>query len=390
MFVCVWLHIIFIIFPISTVIIIYTCDPIQLLLGDKTRQKLCDESNHPRLAALIQISVVFTIFVFVLDCFAFIYTVRGDLFSDPSHSGFYLTTVTGNVIDLVALLWVIFILVSSCHLDCRNIFRKQICEPVTPRQIRSLLASATVSPLLCVANHLPYIIFSFISDPYHAGSVVMAYFMSFLLFYFIFGQFYSRLVLRTSSQPKDFPHSVNSDLVHYPDGDACRRKVQVPFNTHVVMISLIVVSPLIFFYEGILIVLFWALPITKTLEDSPTRLYTIYQGTGILIVALLTYSIVLRPSPFSVVGMLDKLGMQLQIPEKLGRKWVRMGDEEKAAVVIRTLYTLRDTGRPTSNSDGGGAYHHGHTSIPMEDLSDDTGTNNERETEEVALQENTL
>ena len=65
--------------------------------------------------------------------------------------------------------------------------------------------------------------------------------------------------------------------------------------------------------------------------------------------ALLTYSIVLRPSPFSFAGAFDKLGKQLQIPQKLGRKWVRMGDEEKAAVVIRTLYSLREK--------GGGAGH---------------------------------
>lgn len=85
------------------------------------------------------------------------------------------------------------------------------------------------------------------------------------------------------------------------------------------------------------------LPITKSLEDSPTRLYTIYQGTGILIVALLTYNIVLRPSPFSLAGMIDKLGRDLQIHEKFGRKWIRMGDEEKGAIVIRTLYLMKES-----------------------------------------------
>ena len=104
----------------------------------------------------------------------------------------------------------------------------------------------------------------------------------------------------------------------------------------------VIVTPLLVFYEGLLIILFWSLPIRKTLEDSPTRLYTTYQGTGILIVALLTYNIILRPSPFSFAGVFDKLGKQLQIPQKIGRKWVRMGDEAKAAAVIRTLYSLRE------------------------------------------------
>ena len=216
--------------------------------------------------------------------------------------------------------------------------------------------------------------FAFISDPYHAGSISIGYFITFLVLYFMYMQFYSRVVLRTGSRPKNYPYATNPDLVHLPDGDACLRKVRVPFNTQVVMLSLVIITPLVLFYESILIILLWALPITKTLEDSPTRLYTIYQGTGILIVALLTYNIVLRPSPFSLAGTLDKLGKQLQIPEKIGRKWVRMGDEEKAATVIRTLYTLKDFRQlaPTSPvaavADGGGAYHQGDESITMEVL----------------------
>ena len=238
------------------------------------------------------------------------------------------------------------------------------------------MVSVTLAPLLCGANHLPYIVLSFISDPYHAGSISIGYFITFLLLYFMYVQFYSRVVLRTGSRPKNYPYATNPDIVHYPDGDACRRVVRVPFNTQVVMLSLVVVTPLVLFYEFILIILLWALPITKTLEDSPTRLYTIYQGTGILIVALLSYNIILRPSPFSLAGTLDKLGRQLQIPEKIGRKWVRMGDEEKAATVIRTLYALKDSEQPPPASpvlvaeipDGGGAYHQGSENIAMEDV----------------------
>ena len=143
---------------------------------------------------------------------------------------------TGFLVDLAALLWVTFVLLTSCN--CRSLLRGQLCEKVTSTRIHTLLVTTTVSPLLCSANHLPYVVLSYISDPYHAGSVTMGYFFSFLLFYFIFGQVYSRVVLRTGSRPKDFPFAVNADLVHYPDGDACRRKVRVPFNMQVVLLSL--------------------------------------------------------------------------------------------------------------------------------------------------------
>ena len=149
------------------------------------------------------------------------------------------------------------------------------------------------------------------------------------------------------------------------------------------------------FYEALLVVLFWALPITKTLEDSPTRLYTIYQGTGILIAALLTYNILLRPSPFSLAGTLDKLGKQLQVPEKVGRRWVRMGDEEKAAFVIRALYSLgnpkhltttststqpisisipQSPTTPSSQGEGDGLFRH--DDVPLDDVVSEVGRQN--------------
>ena len=237
-FVRIWLHLVFLLFPVATVIVVYTCDPIQLLLGDKTWQKLRDESNHPRFAAMVQISVVFTLYVFVIDCFSFASTLASDSYLEPTHSGFYLTTVTGFLVDLAAFLWVLFILATSCRWKCRAFLRGRFCKKVTSTRIHTLLVSVTVSPLLCGANHLPYIILSYLSDPYHAGSISMIYFFTFLIFYFIFGQVYSRVVLRTGSRPKNFPYAVNADLVHFPEGDACRRKLSVPFNTQAVMISL--------------------------------------------------------------------------------------------------------------------------------------------------------
>ena len=371
-FVQIWLHIVFILFPIATVILVYTCDPVQLLLGDKTWKNLCNERNHPRIAAMIQISVVFTLYVFALDSFAFVYTLNSDLHSKSSHTGFYLTTVTGVVVDLVAILLVTFTLITSCHWECCNVLRGKICKPVNPKK---LLVSITFSPLLCVANHVPYVILSFISDPYHAGSVAMGYFITGLLFYRVYQRFYSQVVLRTSSRLKEVPYPISPDLVHCPDNDTCRRNGRVPFNTQVLLLSLIVVSPLLVLYESILIVLLRALPITQHLDDFPTRLYTIYQGSGILTVALLTYAIVLSPSPSSLIGALDKLGKQLKIPEKLGRKWVRMGDEEKAAVVIRTLYEMGSSESKVEDKllnleasvEKCGTYFHGYEAVVMED-----------------------
>lgn len=339
LFVRIWLHVVFVLFPLGTAVLMYNCAPIQLLLGDKTLQKIRDVNSHPRIAAMIQISVIFTVYVFVVDCFAFVFTVYSDFYSYSRHTSYYLTTVTGFAIDILALLWIILtFLVMCCRCNCHA---RQFCNPISPNRIQTLLLFSVLPPILCGANHIPYILFALISDPYHAGSIAMAHFISFLLFYFSFRQFYSRVALRTHSRPKNYPHAVNPDIVHFPDGDAVKIKVRAPFNTNVLFFSLIIVTPLLVIYQATIFLLFLILPITKSVEDSPTRLYTIYQGTGILIVALLTYNIVLSPQSFSLVRMVDKLGKELHIPQKLGRKWLRLGDEEKAAVVLYTMYKSR-------------------------------------------------
>lgn len=145
------------------------------------------------------------------------------------------------MVDLAAFLWIGFVMVTSCQWDSTSLsllHRGRLRGKLTSTRIHTLLVSVTASPLLCGANHFPYIILSYVSDPYHAGSISIVYFISFFLFYFIFSQVYARFVLRTGSRPKNFPYSVNADLVRYPEGDACRRKVRVPFNIRVVLLSL--------------------------------------------------------------------------------------------------------------------------------------------------------
>ena len=144
----------------------------------------------------------------------------------------------GFLIDVSALIWVLFILITSCHWNIREMIRGNFCGSTATKTFHNLLISVTVSPLLCSANHLPYVALSYVSDPYHAGSVTMGYFITFLLFYFMFGQFYSFLALRIASKSKDISLSANVDIVNVADGDVDRRKVRAPFNTQVVSLSL--------------------------------------------------------------------------------------------------------------------------------------------------------
>ena len=353
-FVKAWLHIAVIIFPIITGILLYVCDPIHLLLGDRMWQTLEDEHNHPTVASLIQISVEVTIYVFVLDWIGFVYTIRGN-FIGAGNSAFYLSVITGMIVDVAAFIWVMFVLATSCHWDCKNMWyrwKKQSCPLESSKRIKKLLCTVMVAPILCIANHCHYIILAFISDPYHAGSITIAYGISFFLHYFIFRQFYVRIALQSSAKRNPIPkptqnlepvhhelYQVNSTSSTKPlqDQQLNYTSQKAPFLTHVIIVGLIFVAPLLIFYEAVIIVLFVMLPITKTIEDAPTRFYTLYQGTGILIVALLTYSIILHPNPFSLPKTINNVAKELNLPEKMP-DWNRLCDEDKFARCVTALY----------------------------------------------------
>lgn len=353
-FVKAWLHIAVIVFPIITGVLLYICDPVHLLLGDRMWQTLEDEHNHPTIAALIQISVEVTIYVFILDWFGFVYTIRGNFIS-TGNSAFYLSVITGMIVDVSAFIWVMFVMATSCHWDCKNMWyrwRNQSCPLETSKRIKKLLCTVMFAPILCIANHFHYIILAFISDPYHAGSITIVYGLSFFLHYFIFRQFYARVALHSGA--KRNPNQKPTQNLESPHRDLCQvnstsstkplqdqqqnyNSQKVPFLTHVVTIGLIFVAPLLVFYEAVIIVLFVMLPITKTIEDAPTRIYSLYQGTGILIVALLTYSIILHPNPFSLPKAIHTVAKELHLPEKMPN-WNKLSDEDKFARCVTTLY----------------------------------------------------
>lgn len=322
-FVKAWFHIAVVLFPIFTGVLVCICDPVHLLLGDKTWQKLEDEHNHPTVAALIQISVELTVFVFIVDVFGFINTLGSSTIIGSGNSSFYLSLVTGVIVDVAMFVWVMFVLVVSCHWDCRNLWyrwRNMSCPRESSKQIKKLMCSTMIAPVICITNHCHYVILAFISDPFHAGSIGIAYGLSFFLHYFIFRQFYVLVASRTNLQEQ-----------------SAKRRPQVAlFRTQVVTIGLLFIAPLLIFYEGLIIALFVELPITKTVEDAPSRLYTIYQGTGILIVALLTYNIILHPNPFSLVKSINVVGRELHLPDKVAN-WCRLSDEEKFASIVTTL-----------------------------------------------------
>ena len=356
---------------------LYLCDPINLLLGDKTWQKLDDRRSHPVIAAIIQISALFTFFVFVLDWVAFAQTLTGDFLAYDRSAAFYLSTATGLLIDFGAFGWVVYVLISICQWDFKHFWKywkghnpvKEEC----PEHIKNLMYTITVAPILCISSHLYYIILAFILDPFHAGFIMIDYAITFCLFYFVFRQVYSRVVLRSNRRlapwerdkfavnvatseidiryelaqiAKKKPGNEDANQILIESGTKPkplkvkpirRRILRVPFNSQVVVFGLILIGPVLVFYKFIFVALFLSLPISKSIEAVPASLYSIY-GTGIIIVALLAYSIVLNPSPFSLPKATEKISMELRLPQRY-INWHKFTDEEKFAILV--TYLLR-------------------------------------------------
>ena len=379
----VWLHLVLVLFPLLTWLMLYLCDPVNLLLGDKTWQKLDDEHSHPVVAALIQVSALFTFFVFILDWVAFAQTLTGEFLAYDKNAAFYLSTATGLLIDFGAFGWVVYVLISICHWDLKHFWQywkgQNPERKECPEHVKKLMYTIMVAPILCISSHLYYIILAFISDPFHAGFIMIGYVITFFLFYFIFRQFYGRVVLRSNRRQASWEKekiAVNvatsqidiryqlaqvakergdeetyqmfteSGMEPQPVKVKARRRVlRVPFNTQVVVFGLILIGPILVLYEFIFITLFLSLPISKSLEAVPASLYSIY-GTGIIIVALLTYNIVLNPSPFSLPKAAEKIGKDLRLPRRYVN-WHKFTDEEKFATLVTYLLRHRDDLAPS-------------------------------------------
>ena len=53
--------------------------------------------------------------------------------------------------------------------------------------------------------------------------------------------------------------------------------------------------------------------------------------------ALLTYSIVLHPSAFSIPRLVNKFAKQTHLADRI-LNWNRLGDEEKCAIVLKNVF----------------------------------------------------
>jgi len=416
MFLKVWLHLSLLLFPLGSMLIIYMCDPVQLLLGDKTWFILEDEHMHGTISALIQISILIIFYIFLMDLAGIYFTVTATLISANSHSAFYISTLTGVIIDVVAFVWMLFVLFYSIIYVIKSYVSQGMslyqADRLAYTRVKKLLTSTVMAAVLSFFNHVHFIILAFIADPFHAGSMAMMFIAYFFIFYLVLRQFYNRIVLHSNKTPgtaapqklcnkcsvkldkkltsstrghkRILTASQSAYLMSSKRDSGCDCFISgpgfhIPFSVRVVVLSLVAVCPLLLLYVAVITTVFFSLPLTKTVEDSPSRLYSIYQGTGLVIVALLTYNILLRPASFSITKVTERLAKRLRLPEHTNY-WNKLTDEEKCAKVVATLmekhlnselYNTFSSDNEDDSRDGSKSRGQGNTAEDVEDKSQD-------------------
>ena len=94
-------------------------------------------------------------------------------------------------------------------------------------------------------------------------------------------------------------------------------------------------------YFGMIACFFILIPITKSIEDTPTQAYAIYQGIIVVLTALLAYVVIVKPGSFSITTAVKTAikGIKEAEGKKIKDDWMKIGDEERLAGVIAKTVT---------------------------------------------------
>ena len=89
------------------------------------------------------------------------------------------------------------------------------------------------------------------------------------------------------------------------------------------------------------------IPITKSIEDTPTQVYAIYQSIIVVLTALLAYVVVVKPGSFSITKAVKQALKKTQ--GKSRDDWMKIGDEERLAEVLTKAVDFLYTPHPKPN-----------------------------------------
>ena len=273
------------------------------------------------------ISSTFIVYVIALDIAALIFRDRTPEYHNESYNTLlYHYPVPVLLWDIIAVIVTVLIFIAVAVMCCCN-----DCD----EHIFLLLKLTGVVPVLVLAAHAHYIIIAWITDSVYATGIGINY----AIFYVIHLVMLKESCKRTKQCYDSLPECLKI---------FCIPIIGLP-TAAVWFVSLS--------FQVLVIVFFVYIPINHSIEDAPSSLLTIIQGTGAVLLGLIAWKVVIDPRgndapPQQKVETLDlsiisgalRMAIKNNDPNhKLhsDSKWANFNDEEKLAEVLCHVIPLQ-------------------------------------------------
>ena len=213
------------------------------------------------------------------------------------------------------------------------------------------LSLAGLAPFVCIASHAPFVLIAWITDPNFASGIGVFYgislaicFLTFKLIYYYSNSLFLRLIPISKYQHREGYTELE------PKQGRCKRcffQCCVPFCfgetvlchtlSCAALLSTLAFGLLPIACIAMIACFFIYIPINNSIEDTPTKIYAIYQGIIAVLTALLAYIVVVKPGSFSITRAVKKA--LNEINETKGNvikdHWNKISNDERLAGVLR-------------------------------------------------------
>lgn len=201
----------------------------------------------------------------------------------------------------------------------------------------SILLYSLLSPLSCIATHAYHVIIAFIDNAYHASSILLLYIIVLFVHVVVFQKIYYYVCKWRNSKKCS---------------NCCKNFCWTMLILCCYLVSIITLAVII----GLTVSLLILLPINNAIDNAPTNIYIIYQGSVAVIAALVTFQVFFRETN-SVAEVFikarDKMLHGTQSDSKDDDEWENMSEKEKELNLAKAVleYVFQKTKHASSSHD---------------------------------------
>ena len=353
-----------------------TLAQIRLILDDKNNIKMSDferhthkaeEAKHSQLNMRIYMTIIccylFTVYVFILDCFAAgsRTMVDEEIFHNPSLN------LTHDSVPLhlefgIPYVFLIEDLIVLIVISVGGIIKLFCFEKLSWYFV-------LVGPAMCIVVHSYHILIGFIHTPHHATSVLVFYGLVIIFFmvtlktfYNAFSYLYLLMYTRCGVKSEDknisdltLEAQISGDTAEQPsthppvapqnststrnNASKSKWKIHIPESQHCCKFFLLsIIATVLALLLVFLVYLFVLVPINNAVDDAPNRIVTINQTILIIIGILITFKIFNSQKGKSFLDYLAKAKIN-QLEDSDLTTWLMKSDEGKredvAGIIVK-------------------------------------------------------